>query len=309
MFGAPPRNQRGTALDREVHVMLALEARLKAEFAGGSPAQARAGLQHSVKVVEGPEVPLHDVEDLSVGKLRCRRYRPGQGASARLVYLHGGGWVVGDLRSHDRFCRRLAAEGGVEVWSLDYPLAPEHPFPEAIHAIVEAWEELAAAPGPLALGGDSAGGNLTAAVCIALREAGGRLPDWQVLLYPSTDLEGRSPSRHEFANGFLLTQASIDWYREQYAAPDPMDPLASPAHADLAGLPPALVVTAGFDPLRDEGEAHCDRLRAAGVAVEHLDEADLVHGYLHMDGVLRSADRAVSRVTAAVKRWSSSAQG
>jgi acetyl esterase len=309
LFGAPPMNARGVRVDEDIHVMLALEARLKSGFAGGTPQQARAGLQHSVQVVEGPLVELDVVEELEVAGLPCRRYARDRRERPRLVYLHGGGWVVGDLRSHDRFCRRLAAHGGVEVIAVDYPLAPEHPFPAAIEAVVAVWRALAAEPGLLALGGDSAGGNLSVAVSVALREAGLRMPDHLVLIYPSTELEGRSASRTEFAEGFLLTKASIDWYRAQYAATDLGNPLANPSIASLEGFPGAIVATAGFDPLRDEGEKLAMGLRAAGASVNHLDEADLVHGYLQMDGVIPAADRAVSGLTAAVAAWVAIASG
>ncbi|TNE88940.1 MAG: alpha/beta hydrolase [Deltaproteobacteria bacterium] len=302
-FGRPPTNDRGVRLDGDLHVMLALSRVFQPDFDRGEPSEARERLLRSVEVVESQPAPLLGTEDVHIAGVACRRYRPRAGKLPRFVYLHGGGWVVGDLRSHDRFCRRLASGAGVEVIAVDYPLAPEHPYPEGLHGVLAVWRELAAVDGPMALGGDSAGGNLTAAACVALRDAGERLPDLEVLIYPGTDRVGDHPSRRHFAEGFLLTAASIDWYNEMYGGDDPRDPLLSPRYADVHGLPPAIVTTAGFDPLRDEGEVFAANLREAGVPVTHLDEADLIHGYLQMDGVIPAASRGVAALIVEVDRW------
>lgn len=229
----------------------------------------------------------------------ARLYRPDAPVGA-IVYLHGGGWSVGDLESHDAFCRRLAVRSRRQVLALDYPLAPEHPFPAAIHWCVDAWTE---AVGRLdvehiALGGDSAGANLTTCVSRLLALNGGRSPDLQVLVYPGLDPACALPTHEEFPEGFILTAASIRKYLGFYA-PDPADPLGCPLHADQLELQPRTLLTvAGFDPLRDEGLLYAKRLRESGVDVELLDEPGLTHGYLQLDGLVQEAGRAIDRIAA-----------
>ncbi len=302
--GDPPRNDRGVALDGATWRMVWLNHRVFGSLTKGEPAAARAAMRRSVAIVASRPSAALDVRDDHVpGGPPVRIYRPAQ-ARALLVYLHGGGWVQGDLDTHDASCRRLAGEADRVVVSVDYRLAPEHPYPAAVEDTLAAlrWARSIAGGLPIEVGGDSAGGNLAAAACVALRDAGEQLPALQLLIYPGLDQTRALPSHRTFAEGFLLTSADIDWFQRHYAAP-PRDPLASPLLAeDHRGLPPAIVTTAGFDPLRDEGEAYVERLRAAGVPVTHLDEADLVHGYTAMDGVIPAADRAVGRIVEALRR-------
>jgi acetyl esterase len=212
-----------------------------------------------------------------------------------IVYLHGGGWVVGDLDTHDGSCRLLAHESECVVVAVDYRLAPEHPFPAAIDDAVAAYRwvhhhaaELGTEPGRVGVMGDSAGGNLAAVVAQVTRDTDVPAPTAQCLVYPATDALLREASHELFGEGFFLTRAGIEWYRSKYL-PDPTDwdsPLASPIEApDLSGLCPALVVTAGFDPLRDEGRRYAERLEQAGVPVRYRCYDDMVHGFFGM-GVL-----------------------
>ncbi|MDP2305094.1 MAG: alpha/beta hydrolase [Pseudomonadota bacterium] len=315
--GDPPRNDRGTMLDRETHLLVWLENHAPARLGGGgitrgTPAEARAAMRRSVSIVASqPSARLEVHDDRVPGGPAVRVYRPEGDPRPVLVYLHGGGWVQGDLDTHDALCRRLAAEGNRAVVSVDYRLAPEHPFPAGLEDVLQTlrWIPTAdlggptlAAEGRVSVGGDSAGGNLAAAACIALRDGGEALPELQVLVYPGLDQTRALASHQSFARGFLLTAADIDWFQRHYAVTDLRDPLASPLLApDLRGLPPAIVTTAGFDPLRDEGEAYVARLREAGVPVVHLDESSLVHGYACMDGVVAEADAAVSRLAAVIR--------
>jgi acetyl esterase len=222
-----------------------------------------------------------------------------------LVWFHGGGFVLGSIESHDGLCRALAAQAGVVVVSIDYRLAPEHRFPAGVEDAIAAtrWvldlsEELGIDPHALAVGGDSAGGNLAAVVAQSLR--GGSPPlAFQLLVYPATDATCREPSHRLFQDGFVLTERDIAWFLEQYL-PDPRlasDPRVSPLFAeDLTGLPPALVVTAGFDPLRDEGRRYAERMRQSGVTVEHIGSEGSLHGFLNTAGAVREASRVLKLV-------------
>ncbi|WP_422748410.1 alpha/beta hydrolase [Mycobacterium sp. WMMD1722] len=237
-----------------------------------------------------------DVTELSIpgpaGALRARHYRP-TGASGRLpllVFYHGGGFVVGDLDTHDDLCRLISRDGGMGVLSVDYRLAPEHKAPAAADDAYAAYRwalehaaELEAEPERIAVGGDSAGGNLAAVVAQRCRDDGLRLPALQVLIYPAVDVCGDTRSKTLFADGYFLTKRDMDWFMDHYltgAAVDSRDPIVSPLlAADLSGLPPALVLTGGFDPLRDEGNAYAEALRAAGVPVDLREEGTLVHAF------------------------------
>jgi acetyl esterase len=250
------------------------------------------------------------------GPIPLRVYRPaGVSDSTRLpayVYFHGGGWVIGDLETHDVLCRQLTGASGVSVISVDYRLAPEHKFPAAADDAWAAtrWIVAHAAPlgvdGPrLAVGGDSAGGNLAAVVALMARDAGGPTIALQVLLYPVTDLGAESKSYADFAEGYMLTRDSMRWFRAHYlaGAGDATDWRVSPLRASsLAGLPPALVITAGFDPLRDEGDAYAARLRDAGVTVDSVCFGGMIHGFAGMGKVLGSAHRAVTLIGDALRQ-------
>jgi acetyl esterase len=258
-----------------------------------------------VAVAEVSERELFD-------RFRVRVYRP---AATRplpvLVYLHGGGWALGDLDMQDDTCRRLAAGASCVVVSVDYRLAPEHRFPAALDDAynVLAWSrtharEIGGAPGRLAVAGGSAGGNLAAAAALGARDAGDPSLELQVLIYPALDSSMTEPSYTENATGYMLSRDMMTWFWGQYV-PEPAEarnPLASPSFAaDLSGLPPALVETAEFDPLRDEGERYARRLAAAGVDVELNRHNGLIHGYL---GMFDASGAARLAVTSLIKRVS-----
>ena len=269
------------------------------------------------KVSRGPLAPpapeVAAVEDLDLpgpgGTLRVRHYRPhGSTASETLpalVFFHGGGFVIGDLDTHDVVCRLLANASRAAVLAVDYRLAPEHPFPAAVDDAVAATRWIAAStwalridPARIAVGGDSAGGNLAAVVAIALRDAGGPPLALQVLIYPATDLSAGHASHLTYAEGHLLTRDSVLWFHGNYLGDlaRAEDWRASPLRAtDLGGLPPAYIVTAGFDPLLDEGEAYAERLIASGVRVTYECFTGQIHGFLLMGGVLAAANHAVAR--------------
>ena len=267
------------------------------------PAAARAEMRRAIALAPAVEGRM-SVGALSIpgpaGPIPARLYRPDvPGPRPLVVFFHGGGWVLGDLDTHDGGCRFLARESGANVLAVDYRLAPEHRFPAAVEDAFAAlrWAmentaRLEADPARIAVAGDSAGGNLAAVVAQLAARAGGPGPAVQLLIYPVTDLSTKHPSYHFFSEGFLLNEADMDWFKGHYL-PWPaaaLDPKASPLLAvDLAGLPPAIVLTAGFDPLRDEGEAYAARLEAAGVRV-HLRRAEgQVHGFFNLANMLPRA--------------------
>ena len=254
--------------------------------------------------------------DGPLGPIPLRVYRPaGVPAStplAVLVFFHGGGWVIGDLETHDVLCRQLTAGSGVSVVSVDYCLAPEHKFPAAVD---DAWAatrwvvahagELAVDASRLAVGGDSAGGNLAAVVALLARGKGAPAIAVQVLIYPVADLVGETRSYRDFAEGYLLTREGMRWFIAHYltAEAEAVDWRASPLRAQsLAGLPPALIVTAGFDPLRDEGEAYAERLRDAGVRVDSVCYGGMIHGFVPMGRLLDTAGRAISLIAGSLSQ-------
>jgi acetyl esterase len=255
----------------------------------------------------GPE--MLTVRELRIGELPVRLYRPVPGRTPLVVYLHGGGWTIGSLESHDRICRRLADGSGAAVLAIDYRLAPEHPWPASVDDTVAALRWVASAPTelgepPTAVGvaGDSAGGTLAALACLRLRdEYPAAVPDLQVLLYANTDLTGAQPSMREKAAGWGLDADAIRFFNSQWV-PDRArwsDPGVSPLSApDLSGLPAALIVTAEHDPLRDESEAYARRLRDAGVDVELRREPGLIHSFMLLDEVSPACAAAAARVAA-----------
>ena len=285
-----------------------------------SPKDARQ-LFRETRPASTPTPPqIGMVRDLTadgpLGPIPLRVYRPaGVPAStplAVLVFFHGGGWVIGDLETHDVLCRQLTAGSGVSVVSVDYCLAPEHKFPAAVD---DAWAatrwvvahagELAVDARRLAVGGDSAGGNLAAVVALLARDKGAPAIAVQVLIYPVTDLVGETRSYRDFAEGYLLTREGMRWFIAHYltAEAEAADWRASPIRAQsLAGLPPALIVTAGFDPLRDEGEAYAERLRAAGVRVDSVCYGGMIHGFVPMGRLLDTAGRAISLIAGSLSQ-------
>ena len=253
--------------------------------------------------------PVGEVRDLTVADLPARLYSPSLDRGGLLVFFHGGGFMYGDLASHDPACRFLAERSGARVLAVDYRLGPEQPFPAAYDDAVAAFrwsvehaDELGVDPTRIAVGGDSAGGNLAAGVAIEAARAGLPLA-FQLLIYPVTDAERDTASARLFDHGFYLTGAFMDLARESYVGVhDGRDPRISPLYADLpAGLAPAYVATAGFDPLRDEGEAYAARLREADGAVELRRFGDQIHGFFNVVGVGRSARAANAEIAAALR--------
>jgi len=261
--------------------------------------ELRKQLRTMVELMDEPAPPLPRVEDISIpgpaGPMTARVY-DSIGASgaprAAVLYLHGGGWVQGDIESHHGLCARLALYSGAIVVSLDYRLAPEHKFPAAVDDSLAAYRwlrdharEIGADPARVAVGGDSAGGNLSAVVS-QLSVAGGLpLPTCQVLIYPAVDFALDTPSHQELEEGHVIPRERILWYAGQYLRgdADKADLRASPLRAsDLRGQPPALVITAGFDPLRDEGRAYADRLRQAGVDAIHREYPGQIHAFVSL---------------------------
>lgn len=251
----------------------------------------------------------------SAGEIPVRVYRPAGSRSdtllAGLIYLHGGGWVFGNLESHDPLCRALCNRSGCALVSVDYRLAPEHKFPAAfddtlaaIRHVARRGAELGIDGERLAAGGDSAGGNLAAAAAIALRDEGGATLALQFLLYPVTDLAMDTPSYITLANGFTLTAERMRYFREQYlnGEQDVGDWRASPLRAkSLAGLPPALIITASHDPLVDEGRRYAERLNTAGVAATYTCYEGTVHGFMTMAGAIDLAHAAIAQTAEACK--------
>ncbi|WLH13168.1 alpha/beta hydrolase [Pseudomonas hefeiensis] len=245
--------------------------------------------------------PTLVIEDLELAGVAVRAYHPRRAAPLAgwpcLLYLHGGGWVVGDLDSHDFICMELAATLGALVLAVDYRLAPEHPFPAGLDDCLAVWRHLADVPFAIdprrrLVAGDSAGGNLAAALCLALRDAGQALPRVQVLIYPALGGSAHLPSRHECADAPLLSSSDLDGYSALYLRGMQPSCYAMPLLADdLSGLPPALVVVAQWDPLRDDGVLYSERLNIAGVSASLYVGEGLIHGCLRGRGLVPEVDQ------------------
>ncbi|WP_223471074.1 MULTISPECIES: alpha/beta hydrolase [unclassified Pseudomonas] len=266
-----------------------------------SLASSRQGYSQMCRAFTPTRPPTLAIEDFELAGVAARAYHPRGAAPPTgwpcILYLHGGGWVVGDLDSHDFICMELAAALGALVVAVDYRLAPEHPFPAGLDDCLAVWRHLAAAPFAIdprrrLVVGDSAGGNLAAALCLALRDAGQALPRAQVLIYPALGGLATLPSRRECADAPLLSSSDLDSYHTLYLNGAQPSLLAMPLLADhLDGLPPALIVVAQWDPLRDDGVLYSERLNAAGVAsVLYMGEG-LVHGCLRGRGQVPEVDR------------------
>lgn len=268
----------------------------------GTPEEARQALNTLLVQLRDPStvVEVADVTDAEVADVPVRIYRPaGDGPRPTVVYVHGGGFVIGDLETHDNVCRRLARDADAVVVSVDYRLAPEHVFPAAVEdsmavltAVAADIDSYGGDAGKLVIGGDSAGGNLAAVCSLLARESGPTLAA-QLLVYPAVDLLGDFPSRTENAEGYFLTVKDMEWFGRHYLGFDETDPRAAEVAQDprlspikaktLAGLPPAIVATAEFDPLRDEGNAYAAELEKAGVRVIHRQFPGLIHGFYGME--------------------------
>jgi acetyl esterase len=309
------------ALDPQVKAVLELVAKAgRPAYHTLSPKDARQ-LFIETRPASTPTPPeigsvRNIVAETPQGSIPLRVYRPAGVAEATAlpayVYFHGGGWVIGDLNTHDVVCRQLTAASGTSVVSVDYRLAPEHKFPAAAD---DAWAatrwivghagELGVDPGRLAVGGDSAGGNLAAVVALMARDAGGPAIRLQVLIYPVTDVMRETRTYADFAEGYMLTRDSMRWFIAHYLASknDATDWRVSPLRApSLAGLPPALIVTAGFDPLRDEGEQYAGRLRDAGNMVDYVCYGGMVHGFLGMGKLIDTAGRAIDLIGGSLRQ-------
>jgi acetyl esterase len=264
-----------------------------------------------------PEVGL--VENFNIpgplGDIAVRYYRPSGSSADEILplclFYHGGGWVIGDLDSHDYVCRRMANTGGFAIVSVDYRMGPEDVFPAAVNDCYAALEWAAAGaggraidPDRLAVAGDSAGGNLAIVTTILARDTDGPNIRFQGLIYPATDMNMITQSHKDFAEGHILTNKGMVWFQEQYLSSpeDREDWRASPIKSkDLSGLPPAIVITAGHDPLKDEGKAYADRLREAGVEVGFKCYEGQIHGFVTMAKVIDESDVAIDQIANAIK--------
>src|SRR6185312_11271641 len=321
IFGRPPQLD-GQTLSTETHALLRLAELTGSEgfFSGRSVEEARAQARLEARVIDRrPPIPMAEVRALDVpgpgGPMPARLYvaepSPAGEPAPLLVYYHGGGWVIGDLDTHDGVCRLLASAAGVRVLSIGYRLAPEHPFPEPIE---DAWaafewavanaESLGADPARIGVGGDSAGGNMAAVVSHMAVQGGGAKPAMQLLIYPVTDSADDTRSRRLFSDGFILTRADMEKFEAAYLPPgsDPTDQRVSVLNCpDLRGLPTAYVATAGFDPLRDEGEAYALKMRDCGVRVALRRHPGLVHSFANQTPVNRTALGAMLEAAGALR--------
>jgi acetyl esterase len=313
----------GQRLEPSVQIALRLLEHTGPSLDELSVEAARAQIRHNSEVFAGRRVPMARVEDLAIpspaAAIPARLYTPPGAAQVGPLYLyfHGGGWVTGDLDTHDSTCRFLADRAGVKLLAVDYRLGPEHPFPAAVEDAVAAFhfaaaesERLGVNPAAIAVGGDSAGGNLAAVVSQLTRRDRGPAPVFQLLIYPVCDLSTKRDSYRLFSEGFGLAEAEMDWYRGHYLPDESAarDPRASPLLADdLTGLPPAYIATAGFDPLRDEGEEYAARLRAAGVPVALRRHRGLVHAFMSAVQVSPKAREAGLEAVGALRMGFSSA--
>ena len=282
----------------------------------------RAGMEATAADLFGPVAEVASTEDRAIpgpnGPIRVRIYRPTLPVEAApgtplpaFVFFHGGGWVIGSLDTHDGVCRALCARTPCVVVSVDYRLAPEHRFPAAVEdawaATVWVWEragELVIEPGAVAVGGDSAGGNLAAVVALRARDKGMALR-FQLLVYPACDFDAGTPSYEENGTGFGLTKETMEWFGRHYLGPDGdgADHEASPLRAEnLSGVAPALVQTAEFDPLRDEGEAYARRLADARVPVRLTRYDGTIHGFLRLPARIRLAEEALDEAAGALRK-------
>ncbi|BDZ56084.1 alpha/beta hydrolase [Agromyces marinus] len=298
----------GQRLYTEVQMALRLLNALPgSDFSDHSLERARAQIDSEARIFGG-SMSVATVEDIEIptraGAVAGRRYLNAREAEGTVVYFHGGGWVLGSLDSADSVCRFIAATSGLEVISVDYRLAPEHPFPAAVEDAIDSyhWVRENRPNSKVAVAGDSAGGNLSAVVSLATVGDPAGAPDFQLLFFPVTDLADKRGSYRLFSDGYFLTEKQMDWYREHYLArpADALDPFVSPLHAEataLAGLPPAHVAVSGFDVLRDEGIAYAERLKDAGVPTTLQVVEGHIHAFVNATGVGRLSSQALAEAT------------
>jgi acetyl esterase len=316
---------RSERLHPEVRALLEMiDAQGAPPLESQDPVEARRDRLEGMKMLGGKPVALGRVEDLSIpgprGDIPIRVYASEHGSvGPALVYFHGGGFVFGNLDTHDTVCRSIANQSGAVVISVDYRLAPEHKFPAAVDDSYAAtvWvaanaERLGVDANRIAVGGDSAGGNLATVVAMRCRDAGGPALAAQVLIYPVTDVSSfETVSHRDFADGYFLTRGAMDWFTGHYLASSDQkrhaeaSPLLAP---NVSGLPPALVITAEFDPLRDEGEAYAERLQQAGVPVTITRYPGMIHGFVSMHGVLTGGRQAIKEAAEFTQSGSSAKQ-
>jgi acetyl esterase len=306
------------------NLLAAFEAMGAPALSEGTPDRARTAFRRLTVDLRQPEqvVQVGEVTDVTVpggdGEMAARVYRPTANGHAMptVLFVHGGGFVIGDLDTHDNQARAICAGADAVVVSIDYRLAPEHPWPAAVedtvaalHWVADEVTSLGGDAGRIGVAGDSAGGNLSAIASQAARDA--ELPlAAQLLIYPGVDFSGEWPSRTENADGYFLTHADMLWFAQHYLGVSEdeaeldllQDPRLSPLHADLAGVAPAVVVTAEFDPLRDEGDAYAAALAEAGVPVDHLQAEGMIHGFFDMFTFSPGARETVDAAIAAFAR-------
>lgn len=319
LSGKPPVQIDGQTLAPHVQLTLAMLARRREPPPETvAPAEARRLRRRLAAVYSGPPIAVGAVRELEIDApvpIRARHYTPvaeGGSRAPLLVYYHGGGFTFGDLDTHDGVCRLLCRHSGAHVLAVDYRLAPENRFPAAVEDARSAFAwahahagQLGADPARVGVGGDSAGGNLAAVVAQLAARDGGPAPVLQLLIYPAVDFTGRRRSRELFGEGFLLSDAEMDWFDANYLGPErgnASDPRASPLLAeDLSGLAPALVVTAAFDPLRDDGEEYARALQAAGTPATLRRFPGFIHAFIAAAGVSRACHDAVVEIAGATR--------
>jgi acetyl esterase len=319
LSGKPQVRLDGQELDSGIQLTLRTLAlrgtptMVGAPYSNPEPDAVRARVHREALMFSLVKTEVGGVRELEIegadGPLRARHYRPPPSTASEspplLVFFHGGGFVIGDLDTHDEPCRLLCRHAEVQVLSVDYRLAPEHPFPAGVRDALAAFRwavthapELGADADRVAVGGDSAGANLSAVTAQLIARGAGPAPAVQLLIYPAVDLtDARPPSGRLFSDGFYLTENDRQWCSRHYFSGtevDATDPRASPALADdLSGLAPAIVITAGFDPLRDEGEAYAEALRKAGGQVVLDRVPELIHGFMNLTAVPAARDAAL----------------
>jgi acetyl esterase len=298
-------------LDPTVEVMLQQMAEAQGPALNEmSPPEARE--MYRTLNAASPKPEVASVEDTKAGEIPIRVYKVSeQGEQPVVVFFHGGGWVIGDLETHDSACRQLAIATKCTVIAVDYRLAPEHPFPASIDDCFEATKwvaenaaSLGVDPSKLSVAGDSAGGNLAACVCLKAREVSGPAICFQLLIYPVTDARMNTESYEANKDGYMLTRDGMQWFWDLYTGGQHANhPHASPLSApDLSGLPAACIITAEYDPLRDEGEAYGEALQAAGVTTNTVRFDGMIHGFFAMTDMLEGSRKAMDLAAAELKQ-------